>query len=103
MQATEPTPRIFWQISETIDGEEAPCRVMPHMYKHPNDLVPALKNLLSQGRDICLRPVKFTRAKAVSAIARGALAENIQRLTGWSDDEMAVVAVAARLRIKAAI
>ena len=103
MQTTEPTPRSCWQIFDINDCCLSPCEDMPHIHRHPNDLAPAVKHLVAEGRDVCIRPVPFTAAMAVTAITKGASPRDIQRLTSWPDNEMAVVCQAAGARIRAGI
>ena len=94
---------IAWRIYETIDGREVLCADMPHPYPHPNDLVPALLNLRSQGRNVQVHGRPFTRAMAVTALYRGATAEQIRRVTNWPAEVMGLVIQAAELRKRVGI
>lgn len=95
-----PNPATFWQIFEVMpDGDEAPCKDMAQAYPKPDELMPALKKLLAQDRNVHIRPVDFTNAMAVETIKRGVMSSlQIQLATGWSNEVMALIDQSVRVQ-----
>lgn len=97
MLTAEPTPRTFYRLFETIDGDDLPCKTHPVLHKNPLSLLATLDALREQGRDVTIRAVSYTLAQGVAAIRRGASREFVQQLTGWTDEDMDLIAVITHL------
>lgn len=95
MPTSERRPRTLWQIFEIVDGKIAACRDMPHLYKEPNDLAPAVGDMSAAGRDVCIWPVSFTAGEAIAAIRRGASPRQIAGITDWPAEDVACIAATA--------